>query len=103
MLTTNKEILQSTINCNECVIIDFNAAWCGPCKTIKPILEEIDAKFDNITVFSVDIEEGDDIVDEFQIQSIPTLVYFKNGVQIDKTVGALSMDTILSKFHESNS
>ena len=47
-----------------------------------------------ILQFSLDIEEGDDIVDEFQIQSIPTLVYFKNGVQIDKTVGALSMDTI---------
>ena len=99
MLTTNKEILQSSINSNKFVIIDFFAPWCGPCSAIKPILEEIDKNEDNITVFSVDIEDGDDIVGEFEIRSIPTLVYFKDGVQIDRTVGALDKASILSKLN----
>ena len=99
MLTTNKEILQSSINCNECVIIDFYADWCSPCKAIKPILEEIDATVDNVTVFSVNIEEDSDLVEDFRITSIPTLIYFKNGVQISKSLGGLDRTAILNKFY----
>jgi len=70
------------------VLVDFWAAWCGPCKMIAPVLDEIDAEMgDKVKVVKVNVEEASAVSAQFGIQSIPTLLLFKNGEVVDKTMG----------------
>lgn len=77
------------------VLIDFYAEWCGPCKMIAPILEELEGNVD-FEIIKVDVDEAQDVAREFQIMSIPTLVKFEGGVEADKKVGFMPKDQILS-------
>jgi len=70
------------------VLVDFWAQWCGPCKMIAPVLEELDAELDGkAKIVKLDIDENQETTSKFGIMSIPTLVVFKNGELVDKTVG----------------
>ena len=76
-----KEVLES----NEPVLIDFYATWCGPCKMMSPIVEEIAKELEGkIKVFKVDTDEEQDLAIEYGIMSIPTFMVFKNG-KVEKT------------------
>jgi len=78
------------INYKEKVLVDFNADWCGPCKMLKPILEEIN----NIKVVSVNIDSEEELAEKYNIVSIPCLVLFNNGNEIKRNVGLISKDDI---------
>ncbi|MCP6198903.1 thioredoxin, partial [Klebsiella pneumoniae] len=71
------------------VVIDFMATWCGPCKMIGPKLDEIAAEMsDSIVVVKVDVDECEDIASEYNINSMPTFVFVKNGKKLDEFSGA---------------
>ena len=72
------------------VLVDFNADWCGPCQMIKPILEELDI----IKVVSVNVDNEEDLAREYGVMSIPCLVLFDKGVEINRTVGFISKEEI---------
>lgn len=81
------------------LVVDFWATWCGPCRMIAPIVEELAKEYDGkITVGKCDVEEADDIAAEFGIRNIPTILFFKGGQVVDKTVGALSKAKLKEKF-----
>ncbi len=83
---------------NETVMIDFWATWCGPCQMIKPIVEEMAGDFEGKAVIGkLDVDENPQISAQFGIRSIPTLLFFKNGVLVDKVVGAAAKNTLTSK------
>jgi len=76
------------------VVIDFWATWCGPCKRLGPIIEEIAAEYDGKAIVGkCDIEENDDLTEKFGIMNVPTVVFLKNGKEVDRVVG-LAMKNI---------
>ena len=72
---------------NPSVFVDFFATWCGPCKMLAPVVESLSEKNEDVTFVKVDVDECSDIAQEFGIMSIPTLIVFKNGEMVDKTIG----------------
>ncbi len=76
------------------VLVDFNATWCGPCRMLKPILEDIASTIDT-KVVAVDVDNEDELAAKYNISSIPCLILFENGEEIKRHIGLLSKDEIL--------
>jgi len=83
------ETLESTIEGNDIVLIDFWADWCGPCKMFAPTYEKVSEEYENIVFAKVDTEAHQELAAQFQIRSIPTLVVFKDQIGIFAQPGAL--------------
>lgn len=82
------------------VLVDFNADWCGPCKMLKPVIEEIAESNKNIKVVSVNIDNEDELAEEYDVSSIPCLVLFDKGKEIKRNIGFIPKDDIESFIEE---
>ena len=69
------------------VLLDFFANWCGPCKMLTPVLEQVESERPDVEVLKVNIDQDEELAKKFGVLSIPTIVYFVNGEEKDKTVG----------------
>ena len=82
------------------VIVDFWATWCGPCRMLSPLLDEVEEEMsDKITVVKVNVDDADEIAMKFRIMNIPTLLFFKGGQLVDKTVGAMPKNVLVDKIN----
>lgn len=71
------------------VLVDFNADWCGPCKMMKPVLETFSKEHENVKVIGVDIDENDELAEQYGVSTIPCLVVFKDGEEVKREVGVV--------------
>lgn len=80
------------------VVVDFYADWCGPCKMLGPIVEKISGEYDGTVKFAkVDVDANQDLAQRFQVMSIPTMIFFKDGQQVERTAGALPEEDLKEK------
>lgn len=92
----NEEIIR---NSHKLVIMDFFAEWCMPCQMLTPVLNELDKKYKDLEIYKINIEESQNASMIYGITSVPTMLFFKNGEEVERKIGLDSLDN-LSKIVE---
>ena len=85
------------------ILVDFFATWCGPCQMLSPILENFSKETSDIDIVKVDIDSCGDLAIKYDIEAVPTLILFKNGTEIDRTLGFLDeneLKNFINKYKE---
>lgn len=75
-------------------VLDFGATWCGPCKKLEPILEELSKEFEDVPFYKCDVGEEQSVASNFQIFSVPTIIFFKDGEEIQRITGLRPADSL---------
>ena len=100
-LAINKENYQEIISSEKPMVIDFWAEWCGPCRMVAPIIDELAAEYEGrVVIGKCDVEENDDITMKYGVRNIPTIIFLKGGQLVDKQVGAASKDALKAKIEK---
>jgi len=94
MTQNEKEIFETS---NKLVVIDFSAIWCGPCKKQTPIFEELKSEIPTALFKKIDIDDESDLTAKFNVKSIPTIVFVKNGKEIERMIGLQTKNAIQEK------
>lgn len=94
MLELNNEDFNEEIK-DKLVLVDFYATWCGPCRMMHPIIEEV-AKEEDIKVIKVDVDKHDELARNYGIMSIPTIILFQNGNLVEKNIGFIPKEQLLT-------
>ena len=89
---------EELVNSGKPMVLDFWAEWCGPCRMVAPIIEELATEYaEKAVVGKVDVDNNPDITAKFGIRNIPTILFFKNGEIVDKQVGAAQKSALVEK------
>ncbi len=95
---TDTNFEELVIKSEKLVLLDFWAVWCGPCRSIAPIIDELSMEYEgSVLIGKVDVDGNQMITSKFGIRNIPTLIFIKNGEVVDKLVGATQKETIVGK------
>ncbi len=99
-MNLNSKNFKETLENNKVVMVDFWAAWCGPCRALTPIIEELEKEFlDTAVVAKVNVDEEPQIAAALSIRAMPTIVFFKDGEEIERLVGMGSKSTYSDKIN----
>ena len=94
---TEASFKQEVLDHEGAVLVDFWATWCGPCRVLHPVLEEIAAERDDLKIVSIDIDENPGIAAQYDVLSIPTMILFKEGQLVNRMVGAMPKRKLLKE------
>jgi len=92
---------ENIIKSEKPILIDFFATWCGPCKTLAPILKQVkDSLGERITILKIDVDKNQELAAKYQVRGVPTMVLYQNGKQLWRQSGVLSKEEILKTIVE---
>ncbi len=98
---TQDSFEQEVLNSDKPVLVDFWAEWCGPCKMIAPIIDELAVEFEGKVKFcKANVDEVQQLATQYSVMSIPTLVFFKDGKPVDQVIGAQGKDQLMNKINQ---
>ena len=102
-LEINNDNFESTIGAKKVALVDFWAEWCGPCKILGPVINDLhDQVGEDYVVAKVNVDENEELTNQFKIRSIPTLIFFVNGEEHSRLTGIQSIDSLKAKLEELN-
>lgn len=96
VLHVNSQEFQDVVAQNDLVLVDFFANWCGPCKMLAPSIDKLASEHPEAKVVKVDVDQEASLAMQFSVQSIPTLIVFKNGQAVNRQLGFVPYDTLES-------
>ena len=89
---------EELVNAGKPMVLDFWAEWCGPCRMVSPIIDELATEYEGkVTIGKMDVDNNNDLVAQFGIRNIPTVLFFKEGKLVDKQVGAAQKSAFVAK------
>lgn len=95
------ENFDETLRAERFVVLDFWAEWCGPCRMVSPIIDELAVEYDGkVIIGKVNVDENNDVVSRFGIRNIPTVLFFKDGEIVDKNIGAAPKTLFVEKIEK---
>jgi thioredoxin 1 len=98
---TDSNFSEVVTNSDKPVVVDFWAAWCGPCRMVGPLIEEMHGEYDGRAVIGkVDVDQNPGVSAQYGVRSIPTILFIKNGEVVDKVVGAVPKATLTQKLDQ---
>ena len=97
VIEVNKNNFDSEVlNSNQPVLVDFNASWCGPCRMLRPILDELSSDRIDFKIASINVDDEEELARRYGVMSIPCLVVFKDGIEVKRSVGLRQKDDIMT-------
>lgn len=95
ILYPNKDNFKELLKGKELLLVDFYATWCGPCNVMSPIIDEISQKYDeDVRVAKVDIDENQELTEEYNIEVVPTMIFYKNGSELGRLSGVRPIEEL---------
>jgi thioredoxin 1 len=101
-LQITDESIEDLLTNNKTVVIDFYADWCGPCKMLGPIVDELSSEVSDVSIGKLDISNNADSTTKYGVTSIPTIIFFTNGVEVHRIKGVISKAALKKKIDEIN-
>lgn len=92
--TSDDNFANDVLNSKETVLVDFYAPWCGPCKTLAPMLEEIAKDFKNTKFYKINVDENPQIAQDVGVNGVPTIILYKLGKEVQRQVGLLNKEAL---------
>lgn len=97
IIVTTDTFEETVLKSEGLVLVDFGATWCGPCKMMKPIIDQLAEENESVKIINVDIDNDPTLAANYGVRSIPTFIFYKNGEIVDKQVGAIPKTVLSNK------